>query len=222
MHRDIKPFNLLLTDEDQIKITDFGLSRVRGEALARSPGLKVGSPYYAAPEQEDDPDLAGPRADLFSVGVTLYRMLTGMLPAWPLKDQVLPSALSKDLDEAWDVFFQRALAPRPEARHRDAREMAAELTALLEGWKTRLELACRLEDQDQLRECPVPRSQTRARAEPARISGKNARETLGLDALWRPSCYASQRLDPRADTVLDEASGLEWQKGGSPLPGHLA
>lgn len=215
VHRDIKPFNLLLTDEDQVKITDFGLSRVRGEALARSPGLKVGSPYYAAPEQEDDPDRAGPRADLYSVGVALYRMLTGVLPVWPLQGERLPSALSRDLEGGWDDFFLRALALRPEARHQDAREMAAELTALQETWKTRLERACRLEEENPPRPCPVRPDQIRARMAPAKVFGKNAREALGLDELWRPSCYALQRLVPGTDTVLDEASGLEWQRGGS-------
>jgi len=216
VHRDIKPFNLLLTDEDQIKITDFGLSKVRGEALAGPSGLKVGSPFYAAPEQEDDPDLAGPRADLYSVGVTLYRMLTGVLPVWPLHGQSLPSALSRDLDEAWDDYFLRVLSPRPETRHRGAREMAAELAVLLEGWKVRLESACLLATQDRPRPSPIPPSQKRARREPVKVSGKHTREQLGLDFLWRPRCYAYQSLVPAPGKVLDEASGLEWQTSGSP------
>lgn len=214
VHRDIKPFNLLLTDEDQIKITDFGLSRVRGEGVASSPGLKVGSPYYAAPEQEDDPDRAGPRADLYSVGVTLYRMLTGLLPEWPLEGDRLPSRLSRDLDEAWDDFFRRALFPKAEGRHRDARHMAAEITVLLSDWKKRLENACRAEIGDEPPPCPVP-GLGQARATPLKVSGKNAREALGLDLLWRPRCYTVQRLSPRVGTVLDEASGLEWQLSGS-------
>jgi serine/threonine-protein kinase len=216
VHRDIKPFNLLLTDEDQIKITDFGLSKVRGEALVGASGLKVGSPYYAAPEQEDDPDLAGPKADLYSIGVALYRMLTGMLPVWPLKEQTLPSALSQDLDGVWDDYFLRVLSPKPETRHRGAREMAAELAALLEGWKVRLERACRLAVEDHPKPCPIPPSQERARREPIKISGKHTREQLGLDLLWRPRCYAPQNLVPAAGKVLDDSSGLEWQMSGSP------
>jgi len=216
VHRDIKPFNLLLTDEDQVKITDFGLSRVRGESLAASPGLKVGSPYYAAPEQEDDPDSAGPRADLYSVGVTLYRMLTGKLPEWPLTGDALPSAQSRDLDGAWDDFFLRALSPRPLERHRDAQGMAAEIGVLLQEWKKRLENACRLEGADDPPPCPVPGpGMDRARTTPLKISGKNAREVLGLDGLWRPLCYMPQSLVQRTGTVADEASGLEWQTGGS-------
>ena len=52
IHRDLKPANFLITDEDQIKIADFGLSLLRGETLSAPENLKVGSPYYAAPEQE--------------------------------------------------------------------------------------------------------------------------------------------------------------------------
>ena len=58
------------------KLIDFGLSRLRGEKPAGHKGMVVGSPYYTAPEQEADPDSADARADIFSVGVTLYRMLT--------------------------------------------------------------------------------------------------------------------------------------------------
>ncbi len=79
VHRDIKPFNLMITNDDRVKIIDLGLSRVRGEASLAVPGMQVGSPYYAAPEQMRSPEEADGRADLFSLGVLLYRMLTGRL-----------------------------------------------------------------------------------------------------------------------------------------------
>ena len=219
VHRDIKPFNLLLTDEDQIKITDFGLSRVRGESLAASPGLKVGSPYYAAPEQEADPDRAGPRADLYAVGVTLYRMLTGVLPEWPLTGERLPSGVSRDLDTSWDGFFLRVLSPEPGKRPADAAAMAEELQTLLAEWKKRLARACTLEAaKDSPPPCLAQDPPLRPRFEPTKVSGKNARDILGLDSLWRPRCYAVPRLVPKAGTVLDEAAGLEWQTGGSYYP----
>ncbi len=218
VHRDIKPFNLLLTDEDQIKITDFGLSKVRGEPAARTPGLKVGSPYYAAPEQEDDPDSAGPRADLYSVAVTLYRMIAGVLPEWPLAGENLPSAVSKDLDEAWDDFFRRALAPKPRDRHRDALEMAGELKALLREWRKRLERACSLEDEEESPPaCQVGEAKP-LRSEPVKTGVKHPWEALGLDTLGRPACYAEPRLTASTGTASDENTGLSWQTGGSLYP----
>src|SRR5690606_24166305 len=106
---DIKPFNLLLTPQDSIKICDFGLSRLRGESFRGPSNLNVGSPYYAAPEQEKDPDTAGPMADLYPLGIMLYRMLTGRLPEHPPHDPRYcpPSRINPDLDAVWDTFIAR-------------------------------------------------------------------------------------------------------------------
>jgi len=57
LHRDIKPYNVLVTARDTLKICDFGLSKIRHETFAGPANLNVGSPYYAAPEQEADPRL---------------------------------------------------------------------------------------------------------------------------------------------------------------------
>jgi len=219
VHRDVKPFNLLITDGDQIKITDLGLSKVRGESLAGRPGLKVGSPYYAAPEQEEDPASAGPRADLYSVAVTFYRMIAGKLPDWPLAGASLPSALSRDLDGAWDDFFERALSPDPARRHRDAREMEAEIAVLLADWKKRLERACSLEEfAEDPAACPPDGKPGAVRGEPVKTPVKHARRMLDLDELWRPRCYRSPVLTAGVGVVTDETSGLVWQIGGSPYP----
>lgn len=113
VHRDIKPYNLLVTDEDLIKISDFGLSRLRGETFSGPPNLKVGSPFYAAPEQEIDPDLADGRADLYAVGVMLYRMLTGRLPEGKKKGL---SRFTPGLDGEWEAFLDQALALKKEER----------------------------------------------------------------------------------------------------------
>jgi serine/threonine-protein kinase len=99
VHRDIKPFNILVTDLDTIKICDFGLSKLRGEDFKGPENLKVGSPWYAAPEQEAHPDNVDRRADIYSVGIMLYRMLTGELPA---ENYEKPSKINDDLNHTWD------------------------------------------------------------------------------------------------------------------------
>ncbi|EGY25757.1 hypothetical protein DA2_1966 [Desulfovibrio sp. A2] len=169
VHRDVKPFNIMVTAEDDVKLIDFGLSRLRGETGALSRlrgetsvlsrlggetqplprGVKVGSPYYAAPEQERDPDAADGRADLFAVGVMLFRMLTGVLPTDEAFGGRIPRASKRhaDLDTAWDDFFARAMARDPGERFADARAMAAELDALVAAWRQRVDAVCLLPEE---------------------------------------------------------------------------
>ena len=241
VHRDVKPANLLLTGDDRIKIADFGFSRTRGEFLPVSPGLRVGSPFYASPEQEADPDRAGPRADLFSLGVTLHRMLTGFLPGSAggglsggamegvPAEELLPSGLSRDLDGDWDDFFRRCLSFDPAARPEDADAMARELAALLAAWRKRLARACVAEGDfpaapplEPLREGEEPSGSARPRFLPIKAFGPGARDILGLDELWRPRRLSAPRLaempGSASDTVLDRATGLVWQRGGSRFP----
>jgi len=122
LHRDVKPYNLMLAERppdtcltgsgqadvlfaDEVKLIDFGLSRLRGEkGPARPRGAVVGSPYYAAPEQEADPESADERADVFSAAVTLFRCLTGRLP----QEGLPASSLRVGLDQRFDAFFARA------------------------------------------------------------------------------------------------------------------
>jgi serine/threonine protein kinase len=82
VHRDIKPQNLMLTPQGRVKVLDFGLARLhRGEpgALTAS-GMVMGTPDYLAPEQAADPRAADIRADLYSLGCTLYFLLVGQPP----------------------------------------------------------------------------------------------------------------------------------------------
>ncbi|MBI5846242.1 MAG: protein kinase [Deltaproteobacteria bacterium] len=216
VHRDIKPFNILLSDSNRVKIADFGLSRLRGEIFQRPDNLKVGSPYYAAPEQENDPDAAGPAADLYAVGVMLFRMITGKLPEGNI-DGI------EGLGPAWRDFFATTLDARPDRRFSSARAMAETLGGLRRAWIENQEAACRLE----IGEGPQERPQTAAseiRPEPVKVSAAKAREFFGLDLLWRP---VSKNLDDKrfADngdgTVTDLSTGLLWQKGGTDYPGDF-
>lgn len=216
VHRDIKPFNLLITDEDTLKITDFGLSRVRGERFDGPKGLAVGSPYYAAPEQEADPDRADARSDLFAAGVTLFRMLTGRLPQETNRP---PSALNPDLDPDWDAFLAKAASRRPEDRFQEAGEMLARLEALLSAFATRLAGTCALAGEEApARTAPATIPGPR-RAAPLKVPAARAREVFGLDGLWRPVRYACAELMPRDDgTVFDSCSGLLWTTRTAPYP----
>lgn len=217
VHRDIKPFNILITDQDTVKIGDFGLSKLRGES-ARSPrNLKIGSPFYAPPEQETDPDHVDFSADLYAVAVMLYRMLTGFLPQAP------PAPLSRinsDTDENWDQFLFKAISPRPQDRFSSAGQMIEALEMLEADWIIRKEKACHLSDNRQAKpaanSCP---DCFRPRKEPVRISPGKARTFFGLDDLWRPRQNSTSRFHALDEhRILDQSTGLTWQQAGSPYP----
>ena len=80
VHRDLKPANLMLSEYGAIKIMDFGIARVVGSEHLTSDGLMMGTPAYMAPEQVLATDIDA-RAELYSIGVVLYRLLSGSLPS---------------------------------------------------------------------------------------------------------------------------------------------
>jgi len=217
IHRDIKPFNILITDQDSVKIGDFGLSKLRGEDSGSPRNLKIGSPFYAPPEQETDPDHVDFSADLYSVAVMLYRMLTGCLP------QASPAPLSRinsDTDKNWDQFLFRAMSLKPRDRFSSARQMLNALELLETDWITRKEQACRLLDNRQAK--PAASSgpdRFRPRNEPVHVKPREAMAFFDLDDLWCPRHYASSQFHALdAHRILDQATGLTWQQAGSPYP----
>jgi len=223
IHRDVKPFNVMLA-EDQggpgtVKLIDFGLSKLRGERTTHHKGMVVGSPYYAAPEQEADPESADERSDLYSVGVTLYRMLTGRLPNEKTDGKDTPpiSAVHSDLDQGWDDFFTTALVRDPAARFPDGRGMLAAMDQLEIRWREQRDATCAapdlLAEPESFETCPRPRS------EPLKTGLKQGRIAFGLDELWRPECYAHGEFADQGDgTVIERSRGLVWERYGSRYP----
>ncbi|WP_243545414.1 protein kinase domain-containing protein [Pseudodesulfovibrio tunisiensis] len=220
VHRDVKPFNVMLAGDEsgmgQVKLIDFGLSKLRGERMTRHKGMVVGSPYYTAPEQETDPEAADARSDLYSVGVALYRMLTGRLPEPREADRPSICTRHPDLGCEWDDFFTSALAPEPERRFPDAMTMIRELDRMASLWAKHRDATC--SGLDQLDE-PAARPATAPRSTPIKAPLGSARQTFGLDALWRPKQYPRHAFTDNGDgTVTDAISGLIWEKHGSRHP----
>ena len=213
VHRDIKPGNLLISDEDRIKICDFGFSRLRGEKLGSLPHLLVGSPYYAAPEQQEDPDKVDQRADLYSTGVIVHRLVTGLLPEEGI---CKPSRLHPDADPEWDVFLEKALDPDPDHRYASAEDMLGALEALASSWAKRKENICRLFTDPRIATSRAE-AQRRLRSVPVKTGTKAIPSFFHCDELMRPHQYAEAALQagPSDGTVSDPATGLVWQRSGS-------
>ncbi len=153
IHRDLKPANLFLArvdGEEVLKVLDFGLALLDTDASAPSESNELaGTPRYMSPEQMRGRLNLDPRSDLWSLGVVVYRLLTGQFPFAADALEALrrgdtspvptpPSSVVPELGAEADAFFARALAAEPAQRFGSAREMAAAFSELvLAGRPTR-------------------------------------------------------------------------------------
>ena len=205
IHRDIKPHNILVTDGDHVKICDFGMALVDGLSFSGPANMQIGSPCYAPPEQKKAPHQVDGRADCYSAGVLLYRMLTGTLPgmqSFPL------SMINPAYDQSWDDFFHKALNWDPDQRFQSAAEMKYSLEELqFDGLKARWR-------SDAAH--PRPKKESG----PARKTGAgNVRSTaFQLNDLQRPRHYTVNDFEIKTDVVVDRATKRTWQKAGSAYP----
>ena len=103
LHRDIKPSNILLDTRGRVKIADFGIAKLMGErtpdATLTSSGAAIGTPQYMAPEQLEHPQDVDQRADVYSLGVVFYELLTGELPIGRFAPPSQKSAVDSRVDE---------------------------------------------------------------------------------------------------------------------------
>jgi eukaryotic-like serine/threonine-protein kinase len=195
VHLDVKPGNIMLASDGTIKLIDLGLSRLRGEIWVKPKGLKIGSPYYAAPEQEASPEKADERADLYAAGVVLHRLVTGLLPVEGVSDSALFSA-------QWRNFFDRALAVNPAARFENAGSMRAALDELEADLRRGLGDDCALME-------PVCAMMGDLRSTPVR-TGVKPRPFDFLDELYRPLKFHEAELEEVEGGWLDRCAGLLW------------
>ncbi len=148
IHRDLKPENLFCATEPDgsvvVKIVDFGVSKQLSGRRMRaqtSPGESVGSPQYMSPEQITNPTEVDARTDIWSLGVVMYELLTGVLPfrgpgtaqvcAAVLTEPVSPiSKYRDDVPPALEFVILRCLEKNREARFPDVRQLSAALAAL--------------------------------------------------------------------------------------------
>ena len=139
VHRDIKPANIMILRDGRVKITDFGIARMRTADVRTQTGVVLGSPRYLSPEQVLGKRSDG-RSDIFSLGVIIYEMVAGQTPfngvdVNSLMFQIVnftpppPSSVNPALPPMLDLIIAKALAKSADDRYANITELAADLRA---------------------------------------------------------------------------------------------
>src|SRR3954470_11521186 len=142
VHRDIKPHNVVVAPDGRLKVTDFGIAR-SGTSQMTETGSIIGTAQYLSPEQAKGAPVT-PASDIYSVGIVLYEMLTGLVPFTgdtPLEiamkhlstTPLPPSEARPDVPHELDSIVLRALAKNPEDRYQSAEEMDVDLARVARG-----------------------------------------------------------------------------------------
>ncbi|MFN0102605.1 MAG: serine/threonine-protein kinase [Bryobacteraceae bacterium] len=145
IHRDVKPGNILVGKDGQVKLTDFGLARQQSDPSKTLPGVAVGTVYYMSPEQVRAFGPIDGRSDLYSAGIVFYEMLTGRKPFDGAEQFAImraqvelmpppPSFHARFLPPAVDQVLAKALQKDPALRYQTADEFRAAVAALPSAW----------------------------------------------------------------------------------------
>lgn len=216
IHRDIKPANVLINMEGQVKVADFGLAKVSDPNIGglTKTNMAMGTPDFTAPEAYIYGMQLDGRADIYSLGVMLYQMLTGNIPRGMWR---MPSMLGQT-DPRFDAIIARAMQVQPESRHQSAIELRRELDVIL--------TVPYVKHDDRSASAAIPKQelalihQERAMV-PQRGPQKNAPLAQRPRQPQRVVTYVEKKSNLPAiliGVLLAVGGFLAWQKFGTPAP----
>jgi len=141
IHRDLKPDNIMLTDEGKVIVMDFGLARRQDSSMITASGVAIGTPAYMSPEQVSGKTI-DPRTDQYSLGIMAFQMLTGNLPFYDentvnimfkhITDPPPPlRQFKKDIPESLEKVVLRMLEKEPDDRYANLKEVESSLEAAI-------------------------------------------------------------------------------------------
>lgn len=152
IHRDIKPSNILITKDNTVKVTDFGLAKIQANTLVHTQHSAVGGTlYYMSPEQIRSLKETDHRTDIYSLGITIYQMITGRIPFDPhqtdfdIREAIVrrqfpkPSTFNPYLPPEIDDLVMKTIAKNPDDRFQSAVEMIQEMERLQDKLKGKLD-----------------------------------------------------------------------------------
>ncbi|MCC6144986.1 MAG: protein kinase, partial [Candidatus Hydrogenedentes bacterium] len=127
VHRDIKPENVMIDEHGRVKLMDFGISKLMADTRMTGASVVMGTPFYMAPEQFRNSRDVDARADIYSVGVMLYEILTGVIPTGVPKPA---SEMRSGMPPGLDAVVMKCVEPDPAKRYATAAELRQALIPL--------------------------------------------------------------------------------------------
>ena len=148
IHRDVKPQNIIMTEDGVLKVTDFGIARASSQATMTMANSTIGTVHYLSPEQARG-GYTNERTDIYSLGVVLYEMLTGRLPfddntavAIAIKHiqekPILPRILNNDIPKSMEDIVMKAMNKEQDLRYASAADMLKDLRAVMANPQVKL------------------------------------------------------------------------------------
>lgn len=208
VHRDIKPSNIMLTEDERIKLLDFGLAfQGLGSDITRT-GMILGSLHYMSPEQVMG-ERVDARSDIYSVGVTLYQLLTGRAPIDGASEYAIasghlkemppnPASINPNVPGRLARIVIKALAKSPEDRYQTAEQFLEELGSL-HSEETMTMLPAPVTGRDTSASSP-------RRSDSAAIARKSTKTLSGASVLAAVSRELANHIGPIAKVVVNRAA----------------